>query len=167
MRFDIYLFHPFTIIEWPSQESSAVVQGSFEKDAWSLYWNSHSQILFHQWFRPQTSTGSSPAELLMGRRPPSLQNLYDSISRVRGDSRTDVPKTGQFSIHDSVSVQNFSQQYPQRMWLFGEIVSVCGPVYYTIRLSDNRTLWHVDHIFRWPSTQPSDSTLYPTVRTST
>ena len=121
-----------------------------------------AKFLFHQRLTPHTSTGNSLAELLMGRRPRSLLDVVrpDLSKTVRQHQESQKrqhdrhAKTWQFSIGDSVFVRNFSQQYPQPTWLSGEIVSVCGPVSYTVRLSDHRTVWqHIDHIRRRPPTQ--------------
>ena len=89
---------------------------------------------------------------------PTCPKLFDSTKRVRSVSMTAMPRQDSSAcMGDSVFIRNFSQQYPQPTWLSGEIVSVCGPVSYTVRLSDHRTVRrHVDHIRRRPPTQPSD-----------
>ena len=124
-----------------------------------------AKFLFHQRLTPHTSTGNSPAELLMGRRPRSLLDVVrpDLSKTVRQHQESQKrqhdrhAKTRQFSMGDTVFIRNFSQQYPHPTWLSGEIVSVSGPVSYTVRLSDHRTVRrHVDHIRRRPPTQPSD-----------
>ena len=114
---------------------------------------------------------------------PTCPKLYDSTKRVRSVSMTAMPRLRQFKIGDAVFVRNFSQQYPQPTWLSGEIVSVCGPVSYTVRLirSSHRPTTRRPHppstsdsIRRRPPTQPSDrpstppsdSTPHPTDPTS-
>ena len=101
----------------------------------------------------------------MGRRPRSLLDVVrpDLSKTVRQHQESQKrqhdrhAKTRQFNIGEAVFIRNFSQQYPQPTWLSGEIDSVCGPVSYTVRLSDHRTVRrHVDHIRRRPPTQPSD-----------
>ena len=124
-----------------------------------------AKFLFHQRLTPHTSTGNSPAELLMGRRPRSLLDVVrpDLSKTVRQHQESQKrqhdrhAKIRQFSMGDTVFIRNFSQQYPHPTWLPGEIVSVSGPVSYTVRLSDHRTVRrHVDHIRRRPPTQPPD-----------
>ena len=108
-----------------------------------------AKFLFHQRLTPHTSTGNLPAELLMGRRPRSLLDVVrpDLSKSVRLHQESQKrqhdchAKTRQFSIGDSVFVQNFSQQYPQPTRLFSEIVSVCTPMSYTVRSSYMYTVY--------------------------
>ena len=89
-----------------------------------------AKFLFHQRLTPHTSTGNSPAELLMGRRPRSLLDVVrpDLSKTVRQHQESQKrqhdrhAKTRQFGMGDAVFIRNFSQQYPHPTWLSGEIV---------------------------------------------
>ena len=171
------------VIEWASRESVQSFKSAWKKSSEGSTETRIAKFLFHQRLTPHTSTGNSPAELLMGRRPRSLLDVVrpDLSKTVRQHQESQKcqhdrhAKTRQFSMGDTVFIRNFSQRYPHPTWLSGETVSVCGPVSYTVRLSDQRTVRrHVDHIRRRPSTPPSDrpstppsdSTPHPTDPTS-
>ena len=163
------------VIEWPSERAVQSFKSAMRKMPEASIETRIAKFLFHQRLTPHTSTGNSPAELLMGRRPRSLVDVVrpDLSISVRQHQESQKrkhdhhAKTRQFSIGDSVFVRNFSQQYPQPTWLSGEIVSVCGPVSYTVRMSAHQTVRrHDDHIRRRPTTKPSDSKPHPTVPTS-
>ena len=98
---------------------------------------------------PQTTTGESPAELLLKRRPRSRLDLaypdvqgkvltkQSSSLREHGDERS-------FFCGDAVWSMNFAGT-PK--WLPGVLETQTGPVSFTVRLPDGR-LWkrHVDHL---------------------
>ena len=111
-----------------------------------------SRFLFQYRLTPHTTTGQSPAQLLLGRRPRSHLDLLhpDLTSRVehkqklqkqRYDQHTTVR---QFVPDDAVYVRNFGEG---DTWLAGTIVNAPGPRSYNVKLSDGRVVrHHVDHI---------------------
>ena len=111
-----------------------------------------SRFLFQYRLTPHTTTGQSPAQLLLGCRPRSHLDLLHPglISRVehkqelqkqRYDQHTTVR---QFIPDETVFVRNFGEG---DSWLPGIIVNAPGPRSYNVKLSDNRVVRrHADHI---------------------
>lgn len=112
-----------------------------------------SKFLFMYRITPHSSTGSSPSELLMGRRLRNRLDLYFPTAEkkvIQAQERQkkyhDKSKTLRtFCIGDHVLIKNFRSKKPK--WLAGSIVKCSGPLSYHIRLSDGViTRRHVDHI---------------------
>ena len=111
-----------------------------------------SRFLFKYRMTPHSTTGISPAELLLERRPRShfdfmLPNLASKIrskqlaQKVQHDKKS-KPRT--LKIGSNVLVRNFSTG-PE--WLFGTIVNTKGPLSYIVKLSDGRYFKrHIDHL---------------------
>ena len=100
---------------------------------------------------PHATTGQSPAELLMGRRPRSrLDLLSPDLSEtvtlkqaaMRDQNVPVVPRS--FQCGDPVWAMNFAAS-PK--WVAAVLETQTGPVSFTARLQDGR-LWrrHVDHL---------------------
>ncbi len=102
---------------------------------------------------PHTTTGRSPAELLMGRQ------LRSSLDLLHPDLGIDVrrnqerqkrghdahSKSQSFQENEPVLVRNFTSQTPK--WLPGHIVKSSGPVSHQVRLERGGTMRrHQDHI---------------------
>ena len=111
-----------------------------------------SHFLFQYRITPHSTTGISPAELLLGRRPRSLLDLaIPSVSsRVTANqekqkqSHEKSSKGRSFKVGDLVYIRDFPSGKP---WLPGVIESACGPLTYWIKLSDGRSFRrHIDHI---------------------
>nr|XP_033960387.1 uncharacterized protein K02A2.6-like [Pseudochaenichthys georgianus] len=111
-----------------------------------------ARVLFSYRVTPQTTTGLSPAELLLGRK---LRCCLDSIHpdlcmKVKEKQERQIrdhdkkAKGRWFKTGDSVLTRNFSFG-PK--WIPGIIESVTGPVSYTVMLGDGRVVRrHVDQI---------------------
>ena len=92
---------------------------------------------------PQTTTGTSPAELLLGRRPRSRLDLLrpNTAERVEEKQqqqkaqhdRKALPRT--FRVGDTVFMKNFGAG---RRWLPGQVVEMSGPVSFHVLLEDGR-----------------------------
>lgn len=98
---------------------------------------------------PQTTTGRSPAELLMGRKPQTrldllLPSLTKKVTLKQSNMTDDHKQTRKLHLGDPVFALNFGRG-PK--WLSGVISEQLGPLTYTILLQDHR-VWkrHVDHI---------------------
>ena len=111
-----------------------------------------SHFLFQYRITPHSTTGISPAELLLGRRPRSLLDLAISSvsSRVTANQEKqkqfhDKSSKGRsFKVGDLVYIRDFPSG---KSWLPGVIESACGPLTYRIKLSDGRSFRrHIDHI---------------------
>ena len=102
-----------------------------------------AKVLFTYRLSPQSTTGVSPSELLLGKRPRTRLDLLRPIAerveneqfrqKVRHDA---TAKSRTFHIEDSVFVKNHSG-IGQR-WLPGKVVKKTGPVSYVVELQDGR-----------------------------
>ena len=109
-----------------------------------------SRLLFTYRRLPQSTTGKSPAELLMGRR---LRARLDVI-RPNLAARVELRQSSTKSHHDnSHSMRAFSTgepvyiSTPNKGWDSGLVSEINGPLSYTIKLNDGRQVKrHVDHI---------------------
>uniref|UniRef100_A0AAY5K6G3 Integrase catalytic domain-containing protein n=1 Tax=Esox lucius TaxID=8010 RepID=A0AAY5K6G3_ESOLU len=111
-----------------------------------------SRFLFQYRITPHTTTGVSPAEMLMGRKPKShLDLLHPDVgprvirSQEEQKGRRDQhAKERFFKPGDCVFVKNFAQGQP---WLPGLISRQTGPVSFTVDLLDGRQIRrHQDHL---------------------
>ena len=101
---------------------------------------------------PHTTTGTSPAELLMGRRltthldlmRPNISNRVKKAQERQKQQHDRTSKDRTFTSGDKVFVKNF-REGPN--WLTGTIITSTGPVSYKIQLdSGHMVRRHVDHI---------------------
>ena len=112
-----------------------------------------SRFLFNYRITPQSTKGTSPAELLLGRRPLSCLDLLkpdlstrietkQAKQRLTSNSRT-VPN---YELGDAVYARNFG--YGSR-WIPGLLVENTGPLSFKMECEGGR-IWcrHVDHIRR-------------------
>ena len=87
-----------------------------------------ARFLFNQHLTPATTTGNTPAELLLGQHPRSLLDAVrpdlSKTVRQRQTSQEDHVKVRSFELGDAVFVRNFSQQHPYPKWLFGHVQAV-------------------------------------------
>ena len=99
---------------------------------------------------PQTSTGASPAELLMGRRLRSrLDAVFPDPSSKMADKQQSMKdyhdkqsKFRQFDVDARVYVSTTGKD-----WLPGTVLSRTGTVTYKVKLCDGRIIMrHVDHV---------------------
>lgn len=101
---------------------------------------------------PHRTTGTSPAELLLGRRPRSRLDILhpDLVDRV--DSRQAAQKRDHdargireqnFVGGDLVYVRDF---HCSNKWVPGIIVSVTGPLSYTVKIESGVVRRHIDHL---------------------
>ena len=111
-----------------------------------------SRFLFAYRITPHSSTGQSPAQLLLGRRPRShLDVMHPQVdkrvheSQERQKANHDrCAKARTFMAGDKVYARNLTSG---PAWLEGTVVSSCGPLSYLVDLSDGRTICrHIDHL---------------------
>eukprot|EP00731_Ephydatia_muelleri_P018868 Em0011g908a len=133
-----------------------------------------SRFLFQYRLTPQTSTGSSPAELLFGRRPKShLDFIHPDLSaRVAlQQERQHLASESGASIRaflsgDKVYVRNFSPSTSSSVkWLPGVVTSLAGPRSVRVALEDGTVVRrHFDHVkFRvLPPPHPDQSSTVST-----
>ena len=111
-----------------------------------------ARVLFSYRVTPHTTTGLSPAELLLGRKLRcTLDSIHPDLSRKvmkkqeqQTKDHNKKAKGRWFKTGDSVLTQNFSLG-PK--WIPGIIESVTAPVSYKVMLGDGRVVRrHVDQI---------------------
>jgi len=126
-----------------------------------------SRYLMRYRITPHTTTGISPAELLMKRKPRCRldlvrPNLKSHVHKKQMDQKVNHDqhaKLRTFQVGDMVYVKNFARG---PVWVSGHITCQNGPVSYSVELQDGR-IWkrHVDHLRkRWqndPIVPPDDS----------
>ncbi|XP_033637865.1 uncharacterized protein K02A2.6-like [Asterias rubens] len=121
-----------------------------------------SRFLFTYRTTPHATTGISPAQLLMNRRPqtrldlvrPDLRRRVTNKQCAQKEHHDKHAKPRSFHVNDTVYVHNYA---PGPRWMAGRVVSLCGHLMYTVRLEDGR-VWrrHIDQMrFRYVSTTPS------------
>lgn len=111
-----------------------------------------SRFLMRYRITPHTTTGQSPAQLLMNRQPQSRlaltrPNIERRIQTKQANQKRDHDqrtKQRTFNVGDLVFARNFARG---SQWLPGVIKGKHGPLSYEIELSDGR-IWrrHVDHV---------------------
>lgn len=92
---------------------------------------------------PQSTTGVSPSELLLGRRPRTRldllkPNLADRVEEKQNQQKVQhdaKAKSRVFSVGDAVYVKNHT---PGRRWSAGRIERVTGPVSFEVKMEDGR-----------------------------
>ena len=102
-----------------------------------------AKILLNYRISPQTTTGTSPAELLLGRRPRTRLDLVRPNAAERVEEKQQQQKAQHdrkakprtFRLGDTVFVKNFGAG---QRWLPGQIVDVSGPVSFHVLLEDGR-----------------------------
>ena len=101
---------------------------------------------------PQSTTGVSPAELLLGKRlrtrldllKPDIHKRVEEKQAKQKEAHDTSARVREFSLGDKVFVRNFGQG---ERWLHGEVVEVTGPVSYRIRMAGgNQRRCHQDQL---------------------
>ena len=143
-------FHPAS--NGLAERAVQTFKGSIERMSEGTLQCKLSRFLFKQRITPHSTTGISPAELLMGRRLRShLQlakpDLSSKVSRQQGKQAEYHNKHAhdrQFNIGSPVYAKNFARGPP---WLAGLIEGRRGQNAFVIKLDDGRIIRrHVDHI---------------------
>ena len=125
-----------------------------------------SRFLYRYRNTPHTTTGTTPSELLLGRRVRThldllKPNLTDRIQNKQQQQKTshDVhTKERHFQAGNPVFVRNLPLSSAPT-WLPGKITAVHGPLTYIIQLEDGRHVRrHVDHIRPRDASHGSTST---------
>ena len=119
-----------------------------------------SRYLMRYRITPHTTTGASPAELLMKRKPrcrldlvrPSMESRVRKKQMDQKANHDKGAKLRTFQVDDKVYVKNFARG---AVWVPGVITAPNGPLSYLVKLHDGR-IWkrHVDHVrARWQDDQ--------------
>ena len=112
-----------------------------------------ARFLFQYWLTPHSTTGQSPAELLLGRKPkshldfvlPLLKNQVQHQQERQKDDHDQKASHCTFMVGERVYCLNHRGGSPK--WLLGVISSVQGPVTVLVNLEDGKeSRYHIDHI---------------------
>ena len=134
-------YHPSSngLAEWAVQ----LIKQGLKKTKKGSMKSRLAHVLFHYRLTPQTTTGVSPSELLLGRRPRSRLDLLkphtaeqvekkQSQQKQQHDARARKRK---FEVGTDVFVRNYHQG---DRWLPGVIEQRTGPVSFKVKLTDGR-----------------------------
>ena len=102
-----------------------------------------SKTLLNYLLAPQSTTGVSPSELLLGRRIRTRLDLLKPHTADRVERRQSQQKAQhdtrarprKFELGETVFVKNFG---PGQKWLPGKVVEMTGPVSYRVEMEDGR-----------------------------
>ena len=112
-----------------------------------------SRFLFRYRITPHTTTGQTPAELLMGRLPRSRLSLVrpdlsDRITMKQSRQAQDHDRRSRarvITVGDNVFVKNFPNLIPR--WIPGVVVEQLGPLSFRVQLQTGRVVQrHLDHV---------------------
>ena len=97
-----------------------------------------SRFIFTYRITPQTTTNTSPAELLMKRKPKSMLDLVSPVNAKQQKQKQyhDIhSKQRELRIGDNVIIHARNSQ----TWLPATITAITGPLSYVVQLDDSRT----------------------------
>ena len=112
-----------------------------------------ARFLFQYRLTPHSTTGQSPAELLLGRKPkshldfvfPSLKNQVQQQQERQKDDHDQKASHRSFMVGERVYCLNHRGGSPK--WIPGVISSVQGPVMVLVKLEDGKeSRYHIDHV---------------------
>ena len=100
-----------------------------------------ARILFAYRTTPQSTTGVSPAQLLLGRQPrtrlallrPNIASHVEDKQSQQKNTHDKKARARNFNIGDSVLVRNIGSG---QKWVIGMVIQITGPVSYMVRLND-------------------------------
>ena len=116
-----------------------------------------SRFLFRYRNTPQSTTGSTPAELLLGRKMrspmdvihPDLQRKVENAQERQIENHSKGSHSRTLEPGDTVSAKNFGPDAKKTPWLTGQIVSCQGSRAFQVQLSDGRLVRrHLNHLRR-------------------
>ena len=103
-----------------------------------------AKILMSYWLTPQSTTGISPAELLLGRRPQSRLDLLKPHSAERVERNQQKQKehhdikarSRNLNVGENVFVRNYHRG---SRWLPGRIERQTGPISFRVKLTNGQS----------------------------
>ena len=113
-----------------------------------------ARFLFAYRNTPHSTTGTTPAELLMGHKLRSPLDLLKPDLHIRVEEKQEKQKQyhdriahqRSFAVGDLVFIRNFSRSSTDQ-WIPGEVISTTGPRSFRVIVPDGRILRrHIDHI---------------------
>ena len=155
-------YHPAT--NGLAERAVQLFKRSMEKNTEGTIATRVARFLFAYRRTPHTTTGVTPAELLLGRIPrshldllkPAISNRVLNKQQSQKEQHDVHAKQRGFQVGDPVFVRDFPGG---KRWISGSISSIEGPRSCHVALCDGRTVrWHIDHIrFRSSAATPDNS----------
>ena len=111
-----------------------------------------AQILMSYRITPQSTTGTSPAELLLGRQPrtrldllkPNTESIVENRQMKQKVAHDRKARERTFAKGEKVYARNFGTG---STWILGEIVETSGPVSFVVKCGDGKLIRRrQDHI---------------------
>ena len=139
-------------MDWPREEYIQIFKQGFRKTTSGTVHDRLARLLFHYRLTPHSTTGVSPAELLLGRRlcsrldclQPSIQQRVLEKQLRQKEYHDWHCRARNFAVGEKVFLRNFGQG---ERWLPGHIKAQTGPLSFEIQLHDGHTCnRHMDHI---------------------
>ena len=115
---------------------------------------------------PHSTTGATPAELLMKRRlrtrlslvkPDLSQEIENEQNKQKQYNDLKNHKDRQFSENDIVRVRNTQAKGNIVRWILGRVVKVCGPRTYLVKTGLKSRYVHADHLIRAHDQGPNEA----------
>ena len=115
---------------------------------------------------PHSTTGISPAELLMKRRLRTRLSFVKTKLAQAIETKQEKKKEcmdlknhreTQFSENDTVRVRNTLVNGNSEKWILGRVVKVCGPRNYLVKTGYKTRFVHADHLIRAQDKDPSET----------
>ncbi len=122
-------YHPAT--NGLAERAVQIVKRNLKKTTEGSIKSRLAKMLYAYRLTPQSTTGVSPAEMLLGRRPRSRLDVLRPLTAERVESQQRLLQEG-----DPVLVRNYLQE---EKWLPGTIEKKTGPVSCTVKLDDGRS----------------------------
>ena len=135
-----------------AERAVQIVKKGLKKEVSGTFSMRLAKVLFTYRITPQSTTSTSPAVLLLGRRPRTRldllkPNIAERVERKQEDPKTRHDKKAKsrtFHVGNHVFVKNFGAG---NKWLPGQIVKMSGPVSFLVELEDGRCRrCHQDHL---------------------
>ena len=116
-----------------------------------------ADFLFRYRTTPHSTTGATPAELLMKRRlrtrlslvkPDLTQEIENKQRKQKKHKDLNNNKDRQFSENGIVRIRNTQAKGNIVRWILGRVVKVCGPRNYLVKTGHKTRYVHTDHLIR-------------------
>ena len=114
---------------------------------------------------PHSTTGATPAELLMKCclctrlslvKPDLAQEIENKQSKQKQYKDLKNHKDRQFSENDIVRVRNTQAKGNIVRWILGRVVKACGPRTYLVKTGHDSRYVHADHLIRAHDKGPNE-----------
>ena len=125
-----------------------------------------SRFLINYRSKPNTTTGVTPAELLLGRKLKTrIDLIHETVltnvkkSQIAQKVNHDIhSKYREFEVNDKVFVKNFLGKYPK--YFNAIVVSKHEPYSYSVLSNGNVKRVHIDHLIRHDQTFDNDEAIH-------